>query len=278
MTELNKEDYVEPRCILISETDNIPQGITPIPQQRVIEKMDEYMSHRDYAGAERHLLYWLQEAKAGHDKRGELLVQNELVGHFRKTGQQEKAFESAKEALRLIKELDYDGTISSGTTYTNIGTMYNAFGRDEDSLTMFQKALAIYESSPNTGKELLGGLYNNLALTLVKLGRFGEADTFYDKAIEAMKTVPYGQLEIAITLLNKANAVEDEVGLMGGESRIFGLLDEAIELLDTPSIPRGGYYAFVLEKCAPTLEYYGYFADAKRLMDTAEAIYQQEKE
>ena len=39
--------------------------IRPIPQQRVIEKMDAYMSRRDYAGAERHLLYWLEEARAG---------------------------------------------------------------------------------------------------------------------------------------------------------------------------------------------------------------------
>ena len=57
-----------------------------IPQQRVVEKLDEYMSRRDYAGAERHLLYWLEEALAAGDKRGELMVRNELVGHFRKVG------------------------------------------------------------------------------------------------------------------------------------------------------------------------------------------------
>ena len=44
--------------------------LRPIPQQRVIEKMDWYMSRRDYAGAERHLLYWLEEARQGNDLRG----------------------------------------------------------------------------------------------------------------------------------------------------------------------------------------------------------------
>ena len=61
-----------------------------IPQQRVIEKLDEYMSRRDYAGAERHLLYWLEEARAGGDLRGALMLRNALVGHYRKTGQRER--------------------------------------------------------------------------------------------------------------------------------------------------------------------------------------------
>ena len=62
---IRPEDYVEPRCVLCGD----PYGQTPqvksIPQQRIIQKMDEYMAKRDYAGAERHLLYWMEEAKLG---------------------------------------------------------------------------------------------------------------------------------------------------------------------------------------------------------------------
>ena len=75
--------------------------LAPIPQQRVVEKLDEYMSRRDYEGAEKHLLYWLEEARALGDERGELMVRNELVGHFRKTGGKEQAFEHAEAALAL---------------------------------------------------------------------------------------------------------------------------------------------------------------------------------
>ena len=84
---IGPEDYAEPRCLLCDE----PYGVTPpvkaVPQQRIIEKMNEYMSRRDYAGAERHLLYWLEEAKLGRDKGGELMIRNELVGHYRKTAE-----------------------------------------------------------------------------------------------------------------------------------------------------------------------------------------------
>ena len=49
-------------------------GTRPVPQQRIVAKMDEYMSRRDYAGAEKHLLYWLEEARQGNDLRGRLIA------------------------------------------------------------------------------------------------------------------------------------------------------------------------------------------------------------
>ncbi len=142
------------------------------------------MSRRDYAGAERHLKYWLTEAELAGDLRGQLMLRNELVGHFRKTGDKGQAFWNAEKALALIKELEFDGTISSGTTYTNVATAYNAFGENERSLEIFKKAAAVYESIPSTPATLLGGLYNNMALTCVSLGRFEEADALYEKALK----------------------------------------------------------------------------------------------
>ena len=77
---IRPEDYMEPRCVLCGD----PYGQTPqvksVPQQRIIQKMDEYMAKRDYAGAERHLLYWMEEAKLGQDLRGQLMLHNELIG------------------------------------------------------------------------------------------------------------------------------------------------------------------------------------------------------
>ena len=57
------------------------------------------------------------------------------------------------------------------------------------------------------------------------------------------------------------------------QKQIFALLDRASDLLHTPSLPRNGYYAYVCKACAPTMEYYGYFADARRFLEEAEWIY-----
>ena len=257
----------------------------PIPQQRVAEKLDDYMSRRDYAGAQRHLEYWLAEALAARDQRGELMVRNELVGHFRKTGDKEQAFLHADEALRLIGELGFGETISAGTTYTNVGTAFNAFGENERSLALFQKAARLYEGSGRTEPQLLGGLYNNMALTCISLRRFDEADRLFAQALQVMENVENGELEQAITYLNMADATVARAKAANGgdeaaaledascEEAIEEYLDTALALLDTPSVPRDGYYAFVCEKCAPVFAHYGYFLADKDLKQRANAIY-----
>ena len=271
---LQPEDYLEPRCVLCDEPYGAKIPVKPIPQQRVLQKMDEYMSRRDYAGAERHLLYWLEEARLGHDLRGELLVRNEMVGHYRKTGEKEKAMDSAGEALRLLDEMDFGGTISAGTTYINIATACNAFGENERSMELFRKAREVYEEQPLTSPQLLGGLYNNMALTAASLSRYEEANALYDQAMAAMEKVPGGELEQAITCLNRADLLRVWVGAEEAEERIFSLLDQAYELLKNSASLHDGYYAFVCEKCAPSFEYYGYFAAASELTGEAEKIYE----
>jgi len=271
---LGPEEYLEPRCPLCETPYGAEPEIRAVPQRRIVEKLDEYMGRRDYAGAERHLLYWLEEARLGGDARGELTLRNELVGHYRKTGDREKAFQNAEAALRLLSALGMERTISAGTTYTNVATAYSAFGENAEALQLFEKARAVYEAAPNTAPQLLGGLYNNMALTCAALGRYGEAYALYDLAMERMAGVPGGALEQAITCLNRANALEDEHGMERSEARIFALLDEAYDLLNTSDAPRDGYYAFVCEKCAPTFSYYGYFLAAKELKKRAEKIYE----
>ncbi len=275
---LKPEDYVEPACVLCGEPYGAAPTVKAIPQQRIIEKMNEYMSRRDYAGAERHLLYWLEEARLGRDQGGELMLRNELVGHYRKVGNREQAFLHAKEALRLVDELGFAGTVSAGTTYTNVATAYNAFGANEEALVIFQKAKEAYEASPHTAPELLGGLYNNMALVLVAAGRFREADALYEKALSVMADVPGGCLEQAITYLNMADARTAEYGPEEAEGAVNDCLEKASALLLTGDAPHDGYYAFVCEKCAPTFSYYGWFLDAEELNRRAETIYRENGE
>ena len=271
---LGPEDYAEPACLLCGEPYGAEPSLRAVPQQRIIEKMDEYMSRRDYAGAERHLLYWMEEARLGRDLRGQLMLSNELIGHYRKTGDREKALRWVDEALRLLRTLDFEGSVSAGTTYVNAATACNAFGENERALSLFEKAREVYESGVQVRPELLGGLYNNMALANQALGRYDEAFALYDRAMEQMGKLPGGALEQAITCLNMADAVAARDGLEAGETRIFALLDRAWDLLQDEAAPRNGYYAFVCEKCAPSFAYYGYFLAADELKKEAARIYE----
>ena len=244
-----------------------------IPQQRVMAKLDSYLNTKDYEEAERHLLYWMSEADRMHDLRGQLMVSNEMIGLYRKTDRQIEAYAYAEKALSLLKELDFEQSISAGTTYVNAATAYNAFGDHEKALTLYEKARAIYETNPAVPAHLRGGLYNNMALSCKALGRYDEAFALYERAMQTMAEVSGGALEQAITCLNMADAVAAQQGLEEGEARIAELLDRAQALLGDPSAPHDGYYAFVCEKCAPVFDYYGYFLVAQELREDAEKIY-----
>ena len=256
---LKPEDYADPQCPFSGEGFGVTAEVRAVPQQRIIEKMDEYMARRDHAGAERHLLYWLEEAKLGRDLRGELMLRNELTGHYRKAGEKEKALANAERALELLKELGMEQTVSAGTTFINAATANNAFGENERSIELFRKAQAVFENIPrrngpgedssrgaeggSAGKsaegagvspEFLGGLYNNMALAETALGHYPEAEELYEKALRVMETVPGGEPEQAITWLNMAQtaetawAMEDEAA----EKRIAEYLERAEGLLD----------------------------------------------
>jgi len=271
MKALSPEDYQEPRCLLDTEPFTGAR-VQPVPQRRIIEKMDEYMSRRDYAGAERHLNYWLAEAREGHDRQGELMLHNELVGHFRKVGKKAEALEHAQEAIALLEALELTASVTGGTTYVNAATAYSAFGEAETALALFEKARDAYEGEERTGPELLGGLYNNMALACAELGRYGEAYALFDKAMAQMEKHPGGELEQAITCLNIADAVFAEQGVSGAE-RIRSLLDRGWALLKNTEAPRDGYFAFVCEKCAPGFAAYGYEDAAGELQRWSEEIY-----
>ena len=273
---LGPEDYAEPRCLLCGEPYGAAPEVKPVPQQRIVEKVNDYMSRRDYAGVERHLKYWLEEAKLGNDLRGQLTIRNEMVGHYRKVGDKEHALQNVEEALRLVEALDFSGTVSGATTYTNAATACNAFDDNRRAMALFEKARAVYEANDRTDPALLGGLYNNMALTCAALGRFADAQDLYDRAMETMAKVPNGALEQAITCLNRADVTVAQYGMEEAEPKVFDLLDMAWELLNREELLRDGYYAFVCEKCAPSFAYYGYFMEAEELERRAKDLYGQE--
>lgn len=267
-------DYTDPICPFCTDQFKKQPPVRPIPTQRVLEKLDEHLGRNDYDSAERHLLYWLDEAKDGRDKHGMLTVENELMGLYRKTNRKEKALESVRKALNLIDELKLGSAVVAGTTFTNAATVYKAFAMPEESIELFEKAKEIYEKELQSDDPRLGGLYNNLGLTLTDLKRFDEAEEYYNKAITVMSNNKNGELEIAITYLNLCDLNEAKLGSEQSEKIIDEYIEKAYELLNRDYLPRNGYYAFVCEKCAPTFGYFGRFLYQKELSDRARSIYE----
>jgi len=265
-------DYTDPQCPFCVDqytTDNV----RPIDVQRVITKLDEYLSHNDYAAAERHLLYWLEEAKQGNDLRGEMSLREECMGLYRKLGKGEEAQANAARAIRLIDMLELRGTVSAATALLNAATVYKAFGKAADGIPLFEEARAVYEEKLPADDSRVAGLYNNYALALADLNRYADARELYRKALSVLAKVPGSEPEQAITELNLATLAEAEYGLEKGEEEIETRLGNAEKLLLGSDLPQDGNYAFVAEKCASVFGYYGWFAVEAELKDRSARIY-----
>ncbi len=241
---------------------------------RIINKLDEYLSKNDYAAAEKHLLYWLSDANKNSNYSICLTVSNELMGLYRKLGEKEKALSFSDSALQLIQKMGICDNIGAATTYINCATVYKAFGMPQESIPLFERAQSIYEKNLDKCDQRLGGLYNNMGLALVDLGRFEEADNFYCKAISVMANTPNGKPEQAITLLNMASAAEVQLGLENAQEKISECIEKAMLLLDDAKSDTDGNYAFVCEKCASVFGYYGYFYYENELKNRARKIYE----
>ena len=112
-----------------------------LPIQRILTKLDDYLSKNDYEGAEKHLLYWVQEAKDGEpDVRS---LHNELIGLYRKTGKKQQALEQVDIALNMVEQYGKEQMIDGATTYVNSATAYKAFGMAQLSIPLFEKARII---------------------------------------------------------------------------------------------------------------------------------------
>lgn len=272
------EDYKEPACPFCTDfydTDSNKPAFT-VPVARVIEKLDSYFARNDTQGAKRHLLYWLSEAQQGKDLRGELAVRNELLGLYRKTRKRSQAMENAEICCQLIEKLNLTDSITSGTVYLNIATVYEAFGEPQKAVEIYELTAELYRKHLPPDDEKVGGLCNNMALAYVDCGNYDKAMELYNRALGIMKNVKNGYLDAAITYINMAHLIDIMARESGDDAsdRIDELMNMAQECLDNENLERNGYYAFVCEKCAPSFGYFGYFIAESEYSERAKKIYE----
>ena len=242
-------------------------------QRRQFDRLQTYFDRNDTEGAERFLRRWLDNAEAAGDLREQIPVVNELMGLYRKLGREEQALAMADRALAHLRTLGEEDSVGAATTYLNCATVYKAFGRAEQALSHYVKAEGIYRRRLSGDDPLLAGLCNNMALALCDLNRFEEARRCYAEALSILQGREGSEADRAITHLNLASCAEGEWGLEAAQEEIALRCETAVALLD--AIGReDGYCAFVCEKCASVLDYYGYFYDARRFTERARRIYE----
>ena len=245
-----------------------------IPTSRILDKLDYYLSKKEFDSAEKLLNNWANEAQLGKDVQGKLTILNEQIGLYRKRDKMQECLLAIEAALQLVSELGFSDTVTGATTYINAATGYKAFGMADRALPLYRQAKNIYEKSLALDDERLAALYNNMALTLTQLKAYEEAGDLYEKAINVLMMNEHSKPDMAITYLNLADMANSRYGPEEAEKYVYDYLDRAEELLDAKDIPTGSYYAYVCEKCAPVFDHYGYFMAKQKLEQRAREIYE----
>ena len=273
---LDPFDYKEPACPLSDgksfyyPSPDDPSGTVPV--RRIIEKLDSYFASNDTAGAGEFLKRWEAEAKELRDRRGEISIQNELMGYYRKEGLRDEAYRAARRALDLVEEVGISGTVPAATVMLNAATVFKAFGDPTAALELYEKTNKIYSEHLDANDPLVAGLDNNSALALCDLGRYEEAEGLFVEAAAIMSTHPDGGCDEAATYVNMAHMYESWRGVASPE--IPECMSLAWEILDSDATTRDPYYAFVASKCAPSFEHFGDDEKSIELKRRSKEIYE----
>lgn len=267
---LKAEDYLEPICPLCMDD---AKTANTVPISRILDKLDSFFAVNDMEKAEQHLLYWKNEAESFHDLRGLFQIQNELIGIYRKTGQENNVISTAQSLLSLIDQLAIAEEIGGATAYINIATAYSSIDKTDEAINIFQKAKPVYESLLPANDLRLASLYNNMALAYAKAGQLDSAKSYFSAALDTLKNCDGSKPEQAITWLNIADLL-DRKGSEENESEIQNCVETAYALLNDPTVLQNASYAYVCDKCSPVFGYYGFFLYEQEMKERAKRIYE----
>ncbi len=212
----------------------------------------------------------LEKARAGGDWRSELTVLSELLGQYRRTGEEEKALLAVQEALALIRAHRMGQTVSGATVMLNAATTLKCFGRAGESIPVFTHAARVYAEHLDPGDYRFAGLYNNMALSYADTGDLESAERFFKLALRILAKTEHPENDCAVTWCNLA---ELYAGHDPEDPRIDACVEKAWACLNAADLPHDGYHAFTCSKCAPTFDTLGYFLYAGQLRERTERIH-----
>ena len=144
-------------------------------------------------------------AVAADEGEDALLLQilNELIGHYRETGEWDKAFEISDRAIMIAGKLFPECSVPYATTLLNAASMYRAAGKLDISLDMYRKVELIYAEVLKADDMLYASLFNNEALLYQERGEFGKAKALLIKALD-IDRANGKEYEEAVSLANIA--------------------------------------------------------------------------
>jgi tetratricopeptide (TPR) repeat protein len=260
-------------CFDTSEYTGTPDA-APCPQTldvpAVVRGLDALYAAGRESEAQDYLERWQAKAREAGDWRAELSFTSELLGQYRRSMDAQKGLAAVDGALGLVKAHGLGRTVSGATVLLNAATTMKCFGRAEESLPVFRHVARVYADNLAPEDYRFAGLYNNMALSYADVGDTANAERHFRLAMQVISRCPNPENELAVTLCNLAELYDRQDP---EDPRCAECMERAWENLNADGLPRDGYHAFTISKCAPSFDYFGYFLYSRELKERAEKIY-----
>ncbi len=266
------EEYLESCCCFdTSQYSGVPDT-SPCPGSinvpKAVEKLDALKNEGRMAEAVAFTVKQKDLAQSLGDWRGKLTMLSELVGMYRHTGDRAAAVRDCSEAMDILRDHGMGKTVTGATVLLNCATTMSCFGLEKEAIPVFAHVARVYRSELDPSDYRFAGLFNNMAITYTQIREYENAERCYKIALSVLKNCIHPENDMAVTMCNLADLyymTDPEDG------RVYDCMEKAWTLLNTPDLPRDGYYRYTLSRCVSAFDKFGYFRYSWALKEILEA-------
>ena len=237
---------------------------------RISAECDRLFNSGDSKGVETLLLTQLALAENADDRRLQLFIESELMGHYRMQGDHEKSQLAVERGLQLLAQMQELDPVSTGTILINAGTALSASGSFDAALELYLQTAQFYAENLEENDPLWAGLFNNMASVYSAREDIVSAEKYYLKALDILnRNKPAADIAVSCINLAQLYAANDP-----NDPMIEVMLSTALDCFNSPTLPRNGYYAHTCLKCASAFGFFGHNDIEADLKSRAKEIYE----
>ncbi len=170
----------------------------------VLAQLDELFAQHKVDLVEDFLLRRIDEAAAEGDTASLITLLNEIIGHYRETGETEKSISCCRQVLILMEGAGLKDSVAYATTLLNVANACRAAGLLRESMVYFQEVKAIYEKKLTATDFRYASLYNNMSLLFQEMGDYESACDCLERALGIASMYSEARIEVAVTHTNLA--------------------------------------------------------------------------
>ncbi|MCR5300862.1 MAG: DUF4125 family protein [Lachnospiraceae bacterium] len=227
----------------------------------IYAEIDRLYTAGDNEGCEKYILENIEEAARNKEENIMIQLLNELIGHYRETGDFENLKLFSGKLLDILDNSSVKGSMAHATSLLNIANAYRAAGLLKESNRLYQEVKSYYDANVSPDSMLYASLLNNMALLFQEMNDHESAADCLERALGIARSHSDSRIEEASTCANLAATLIKLDRLDEAEEH----LTRAFELFEKDEVPDYHYSAalsamgeikFIKKEYGKSVEYY----------------------